>query len=764
MAAREPRTPGADWLLSGLLLVAIALALGSLSSVVTRFAWWAESVGVAAVILLIAAIVRSFARHRLWGTLAAFLASVTVITFLFAPATALLAIIPTPASLGELRSLTGAGLDSIAVQSVPADAGPGIMFLVCLGVAGIAFTADTLAFAFRSPALTGLPLLALLLVPTVISPRLNDALFFALTAVAWLAILLVRAPAAGRRAALGIGVVGVLAALVIPAIAPVPQGAAPSGRAGFAAGINPIVTLGDNLRRPDATLAATYMTSSGTGEYLRLAALDNFSGTSWTPTAEELQTQNTVSAVGAIPGLAAGVAITAETTNVTVANILSQWLPVPYAPRTVTGLKGVWAWDADALSIRTEQANARNQDYTVTSATAAPTAEQLTAAGTTVDPGLDRYLVVPDDLPAVVATTATEVVGDATSNYEKAIRLQDYFTGGLFTYSEDAPVSQGYDGSGAMVLAAFLQAKSGYCVHFASAMAAMARTLGIPARVAVGFTPGTPFKFDNDGVRSFRVSTHDLHTWPELYFSGIGWVRFEPTPGRGAAPAYAAVNVDDPSTPTVDQSKPTPVPASTTAPASTPSAKPTPSSIPVTTPSAAPVAVGPADAATGSPPSPLVVIVPLLALLAAPLVVRAIRRQRRIGMLTRGSALAGWQELRDTADDLGLRTSDSRTPRQLGADLAAHLDDRGTAALARLRVSLEGEAFAEHAEQAEQAEQAGHAGYPGHAGHAGHADIDDLHTVVRALRRDAGLGRRIVASLVPRSLFTTWLPDPVSAE
>jgi hypothetical protein len=134
-----------------------------------------------------------------------------------------------------------------------------------------------------------------------------------------------------------------------------------------------------------------------------------------------------------------------------------------------------------------------------------------------------------------------------------------------------------------------------------------------------------------------------------------------------------------------------------------------------------------------------VFIVPIAVLLSLPFLVRAFRRQRRIGQLDAGSALAGWEELRDTADDLGLRTSDARTPRQLSADLAAHLDDDGAAALARLRASLESEAFAVPEGGA----------LP---------EADDLRAVLRALRRDAGLAKRIVAALLPRSLFATWLP------
>ncbi len=93
-------------------------------------------------------------------------------------------------------------------------------------------------------------------------------------------------------------------------------------------------------------------------------------------------------------------------------------------------------------------------------------------------------------------------------------------------------------------------------------MAAMARTLNIPARVAVGFTPGTT---QTDG--SMSVGLRDAHAWPELYFEGIGWTRFEPTPSRGTQPDYTIEE-----TPSDDGSaQPLPRPTGSTAPSTRPS-------------------------------------------------------------------------------------------------------------------------------------------------------------------------------------------------
>ncbi len=89
--------------------------------------------------------------------------------------------------------------------------------------------------------------------------------------------------------------------------------------------------------------------------------------------------------------------------------------------------------------------------------------------------------------------------------------------------------------------------KKGYCQQFAFAMAVLARLLGIPSRVAVGFTPGTA----TGELNTYQVKTSDAHAWPELYFQGLGWMRFEPTPsgsgGQGTAvpPAYTIPQIAD---------------------------------------------------------------------------------------------------------------------------------------------------------------------------------------------------------------------------
>lgn len=736
---RRGVTPKPDvashWLLGALMLVGLGAAAAGLNSIISGVGWWFVIMTVALLVFTAGATVRSFARRRIWPSVATAVTAFGVITLMFAPSESLLALIPTPGTFERFGELQVLGAASISRQAIPANADEGILFLLCIGVALIAVAMDALAFALRVPATTGVPLLVLLLVPSFVRSELDNGFFFALTAAAWIAILLMRSRRPGRRMAVGIAVAAVTAGLVIPLALPPLESNQAGGEspAGFSTGINPIITLGDDLRRGTPSLALRYTSNQADGQYLRLTTLADFSGRSWGDSDPKILPENGVDAIGAAPGLGPDVPVTAVTTDITVSNILSRWLPAPYAPTSVTGLVGAWAWDPDALTIGTELSSARGQQYTVESQRIAPSIDQLSAAGTTVEPGFERYLQVPEDLPPVVGSTALEVTAGATTNYEKAVALQDYFRGGEFTYSENAPVDNGYDGSGASVLDAFLAAKAGYCVHFSSAMASMARTLGIPARIAVGFTPGQG-TLQDDGTTEYTVTTFNLHAWPELYFANVGWVRFEPTPGRGTVPEFAPLAVDDPATPNVDESVPAVVPTSTATVAPDLPAEKTPVD-------PDPQAAGPASSTVANPWW-IFAMGGLAVVLLVPALARAVQRTRRFARVSAGSAETAWDELRDTADDLGLKTDRGLTPRQLRDDLRQHLSRSGVDALDRLCAAVESEAF---------------------AGHAGAPDAADVLTVIRSLRRSAGVRSTMLATFAPRSLASRWRPEPVRA-
>ena len=276
---------------------------------------------------------------------------------------------------------------------------------------------------------------------------------------------------------------------------------------------------------------------------------------------------------------------------------------------------------------------------------------------------MHEYTRVPATLPPVVADTARKVTQGSASAYEQAVKLQDWFTStGDFTY--DTRVAEG---SGPQAIARFLHDRRGFCVHFAFSMAAMARTLGIPARVDVGFVPGTE-QSDN----SWAVGLKDAHAWPELYFQGVGWTRFEPTPSRGSAPDYTRTATG----PGGDNDLPAPHLGGgaqpTGAPSDSASCAPELRRSGDCSPDSGVSVGGPSDG--GGSGGGLVAGASLLALLLAlaslPALWRARMRAVRLGAAgadgpdAEGRTLAAWRELRDTAWDYGIPPDDSETPRR----------------------------------------------------------------------------------------------------
>lgn len=724
------RGTGNDVLVSAFLALGMLAALGGLRSILVEGNWWLQASVVVIVILGVAAVVRRLAGIGIWATLAAALAAVAVITLMFAPDAAILRIIPTPETIDQLRALWTAGEQSILVQGVPAEAVLGIRLFICLGVAALALAGDALALYARVPALAGVPLVAMLLIPDLIRQVTVDPVVLGVTMVAYLGMLLAARPTVPGARGIGVAaltgaVMVVVLAIAAPIVVPVERTAAVNSGINSTT-INPVVDLGADLRRGDPRLALTY--ESPEPQYLRLVALDEFGGDTWSPSPAQFVDRR-IDDLPAPTGIGDDISATSITTEITLGAIQSAWLPVPYPVTSISGLDGAWWMRPDLRAIGSDGGFAANQAYEVTSLSVVPTPEQLRAAP---EPqGLNRLLELPETLPASVAQTAEQLTAGLETDYDRALALQQYFRGGEFAYSEVAPVEADYDGSGAEALGAFLELKSGYCVHFSSAMAAMSRVLGIPARVAVGFTPGV---VGTDG--EYRVSTHDLHAWPELYFTDIGWVRFEPTPSRGTVPSFAA-DAEDPAVPAAPATPDEPAEPDETEPddgAATPSPAPT---VPGDDPLGEENTGTPGESASASP-APLGF---LLLLFLLPAVVRAVLRALRLSRAREGDAVAAWTELQATATDLGLRPQFATTARQFAEHLVKATGGRGAEAIERLRDAVEAKHYAE--------------------GAASVGDRSALATDVRqasaAVRRSVPAGRVVTAAVLPLSLISRWL-------
>jgi hypothetical protein len=161
--------------------------------------------------------------------------------------------------------------------------------------------------------------------------------------------------------------------------------------------------------------------------------------------------------------------------------------------------------------------------YEAVSQMPAVDSEELRLAANTVPPGMAEYLRLPS-LDSRIPKLAGDITANAPSNYDKAIALEQYLQT-HFGYTLELPRSLPQD-----PLANFLFVrKKGHCEYFASSMAVMLRSLGIPSRIVTGFRGG---EF-NDLTGQYVVRASDAHSWVEAYFPGSGWVSFDPTPAGG---------------------------------------------------------------------------------------------------------------------------------------------------------------------------------------------------------------------------------------
>jgi len=687
--AGRPRRPEGELVAAALLAAALLAAFAGFHVLLQDLSWYLVGAVYIVLVLTAANLARRVLRAAWAPPLIALAVAIVGLTAGYAADRALLGVVPTPGALDRFGQLVDDAWLSIAEQALPATPEIGIVFLLAVLAAGCALFGDLVVR--RAPALTVIPLLAMLGVPVAVRSGVADPVWYVVTAILYLMLLRRGQWRAALPSIAAVGAVVVAGSLVAPFVLPPVRDSSETGTGiGIDAAVDPLINLGDDLRRGTAVTAVTYSTSSDQPVYLRLATLDTFDGREWAPSDAEPSKRNTVAAFPSPTGLTGAVARTTLTAHVQVGDIGGRWLPVPYPSSTIRGLDGDWRWVSGGLSVRSQNTNAGGQGFDVSFLDVQPDLSQLEAASLASVAEVGD-LDLPSGMPSIIAEDAQQVTAGAATEYDKALALQTWFreTGG-FTYSETAPVKQGYDGTGAQIIARFLQNRTGYCVHFASAMAVMARTLGIPARVVVGFQPGTASTVN--GTSSFRVSSHDLHAWPELYFAGIGWLRFEPTPGRGELPIYSApAAVDD----------------SVSAGSATAGATPAPTggdAVPgkvapdATDGASASAAAGAGAAASGTGPAPwivLAVLLVLVALAASPAIIRGVQRARRMRAIARGRdpARIAWAELRDTARDHGWLAPESETPRQFAGRLAVVLVEDGPA-IRTLTRSVEASAYA----------------------------------------------------------------------
>lgn len=632
---------------------------------------------------------------------------------------------------GAVPGLIGRALrdswKAILTTLLPAPARPELLVLVHVAVWLGAFAGAEIALRTSPRVLPCVPALVVFAVALVLGvggPGSNGPP--AAAAVALIAALaLLRAGGAGagvgpRRYAAGIPGVAVLAALALLAApyAPVSgdpydpreqvQAPPPQRRDG----VSPLDRVGAWLLSPDQVL---FTVRSRRAENWRLAVLDRFDGVTWTSGARFVPTGGRVP-----PDPVAGSRREADQ-QITINDLPGVWVPAADRPRTVQGL-GVVA-DPGSGALAAARPLRPGQAYRVTSSVRQWAAGELADAVPAGDPEARSALELPNGPgakgpPPQLAefrALAQEATRGAVGPIEQAAMLSRW----LKTHARyDVTAAPGHN---YRQLDYFLgESRRGTPEHFATSYAVLARTLGLPTRVVVGFRPGRPA----GDVR--QVRSGDVLVWPEVRFTGLGWVPFFPTPERtgrskddGSVAAgetlrkleqeqqNAATRRRGAGTGRTDQVKP---PA-----ARVMKEEPTPWGV---------YALPPAGAL-------------LLGYATATLTARARRGRRRRNAATQGLRVTGaWHHVLEHLGDVGL--ADSRT-------LTAH-------EVARYGVDRLGPEAAAHLPPL--ADLVNRAGFAGSGPDAGAAEEAWRHcdATARLVKSKVGAARRLGRRLGPRSL------------
>jgi transglutaminase-like putative cysteine protease len=757
--------------------LATVLASIALYPLLAGGTWFWGGIGAVFVVAAIGALTRRRIVPAGICLLAALAGVFLYLNALFAHRQSWLGLVPTGASLHRLRLLVMQAHVEIHHSTPPVPLRTGVDLLAVAGIGLVAALTDLLGVRLHRPAIAGLPLLVLFCVPltTAVKPgAVGTALVFCAGMAGYLGLLSAdgryrlrlwgtvvhpwqgepetagpdTAPlaAAARR----IGSAAVVLALFLPLLVPTaradrlfagPGGGSGGGGQGPAGQVSlpkPLDLLNTDLHDAHPQVVLTYrLTGLGSPQYLQLYVLDHVTTTGWTMAAHSASTA--LGSGGIMPhaqGLTAGNPGLGVHETISLASSLgnsgnASYLLLPYPVRQVK-VPGNWRVDSGSLMVHSTGTPLAGLHYIVTSRDITPTAQEERYAGP-LPAGMTAYTSVPPAFDRLKSLADRLTAGQA-SPFEKAVALEAWFhRPGNFRYSLSAD-----SGTGAAALARFLtKAKSGSCQQFAFGMAVLARLVGIPSRVVIGFTQGTVGQHN-----TWVVRTSDAHAWPQLYFKGVGWLNFEPTPpnvfgpaGQGTAtvPAYT---------------EPQQAPGGNVAPRTGQQQ---------TNPGQAQHGGGSSAKLPGKLTSPLggrnptraaqrhdqaplwaLAIVLLAALLLTPGVTRVLMRRLRWRRARDDVARAhvAWRELCDDLADHRITRQASESPRALASRLAEMLGLSGTERAALVRI-------------ARAEERASYAASP--------ADSAQLRTdtalVRRAVRRAASPPARWSARVAPASVL-----------
>jgi transglutaminase-like putative cysteine protease len=737
-------------------LVASALAVLPLRELFTDWGWLTDTWVVMALVVVPAAALRLYSQPKVWHLLPGLLLAVCYLTHRYVPDNAIAGVIPGPGAWKDVAVLNADVRDSIRDDVAPLQSTVAIQMVLAAQAALFAIAIDLIAVVAQRPALAGIPFLVIMTVAGAVPRHPVGLVWFAAAAAGYLLLLasdrrdeLVRwgrvmprmagarptpvQALSGRR----IGVIAIAAALCIPFLLPIrgvnvvadalhDGGGNGLGDGNGTAGValDPLAALRGQLTRssPIQLLSVQYLGDPKHEPfYLRQEVLDTYSGKAWTPSGDNQGLVGLGSGLAPDPPLA-GSQVTYQA-RITINSTLRGNAPIFASPTAISGLNSA-SWNPTNQLAVTNRV-IKDTTYSEDVSEAQPSNADLTVAGEALSPEQTIRLTRVAAVPSAVDTLVGQIIGTATSEYDKARAIFGFFLNPANRFAYSLQTKSGTSGSD---LLDFLNNRVGFCQQYAAAMGVMLRIAEIPSRVVIGYTHESP---DENG--QFSVTTNDAHAWVEAYFGGAGWIPFDPTPLAGvdalreATLSWAphpgqSAGVTDPGTA---------VPRVSNAPGPTGGL------------TAASAATG-GSSGSGGLGWPLwtilgVVIFAVVAFLT-PGAVRLRRRRARLRAARAGPDPL-WAELADTATDLGYVWSPVRTPRQVEGWLRdeAVAGSEAEGALHSLATAVEISRYA-----------------PPTAHRPPEADlVSDLREVEKSLRSRRSRADRVRARVLPGSV--RWL-------
>ena len=537
------------WLGTVAVLTAVLVGMRSLDPLLAPGSWSATAVWVTLPVALVVVVLRQVVRSRLAPTAWGLLAAVTAVAAWYGDALPGLSVPePTGETVERLRLLVDAGVQAISEGRIPVQPTRGLELLVVVGTVLSYLVVELIALGFGRGALGGLAL-AGLWAPTISFERDPGFWLKVAGATSFLVLLALTRPRSRRNdrsateeaplataAAAGLAVAALVVGSGAAALPFYGSVSAPSGWGGE--GLDAALRVSTDLDmradlegRSDRTLLR-YTGEGSAIDALRMYTLTDFDGREWqrSPSGDVLRDSEGLLWPDPDVALPDDVAYV----DVEVLALNQDRLPIPTEP-TYVDVADVWYYDPATDEVLASRGTTRGLSYSLQIVERDLTADGLRADRAGALPDAEPYLAVPPtEHQADIEALARELTAEAANTYDQAIALQSYLRSAQnFEYSTELGPVRSED-----AIWDFLTDRKGYCVQYATAMTIMARMVGIPSRMAVGFLPG---QADEEVVGQYLVSGRQAHTWPELYFEGAGWVRFEPTPARqtGAPPIYA---------------------------------------------------------------------------------------------------------------------------------------------------------------------------------------------------------------------------------